>query len=73
MKRLGTDISPKLIDIPATIIAFASVWLPSLYIIGAYVYCIDVYRGDWQIIVSLVIYLFIIGQKTLIVRRSQEI
>ncbi|EGQ8096961.1 hypothetical protein FG135_18665 [Vibrio cholerae] len=73
MKRLGTDISPKFIDIPATIMAFATVWLPSWYIVGAYVYCIDVYRGDWQIIVSSVISLFIIWQKTLIVRRSQEI
>ncbi|MGC9402743.1 hypothetical protein ACP43V_09850, partial [Vibrio genomosp. F10 str. 9ZC157] len=73
MKRLGTEVSPKLIDIPAIIMAFASVWLPSLYIIGAYVYCIDIYRGDWQIIVSLVISMFIIWQKSLIVRRSQEI
>ena len=73
MKRLETDIYPKLIDLPATIIAFASVWLPSLYIIGAYVYCIDIYRGDWQIIVSLVISMLIIWQKTIIVRRSQEI
>ena len=73
MRRVGTGISPKLINLPATIMAFFSVWLPSFYIVGAYIYGIGVYRGDWQIIISCIISILIIWQKTLIVRRSQEI
>jgi hypothetical protein len=73
MRRLGSEISPKLMNLPANIIVFFSVWLPSFYIVGAYIHGISIYRGDWQIIVSLIISMLIIWQKTLIVRRSQEI
>jgi len=73
MQRLGSEVSPKLIKLPANIMVLFSVCLPSFYILGAYIYSINIYRGDWQIIVSFIISIFIIWQKALIVRRSQEI
>jgi len=73
MRRLGTDISPASLNLLTSIFVLFSVWLPSFYILGAYIYAISIYQGDWQVIVSFVISSIILVQKSLVVRRSQEI
>jgi hypothetical protein len=73
MRRLGTDISPTSLNFLTSIFVLFSVWLPSFYILGAYIYAILIYQGDWQVIISFVISGIILMQKSLVVRRSQEI
>lgn len=73
MRRTGTDISTFSQNFITGILALFTVVLPSLYIVGAYVFAISIYQGDLQLIVSLVISLSIIFQNIYIIRRSQEI
>jgi len=73
MNRIGTNISPSSLKFLTGIFVLFSVWLPSFYIIGAYFFAFSTYQGDWEIILSFVISIIILIQKTIVVRRSQEI
>ena len=73
MRRINSEDKPKSATLLAFVFAYFSVWLPSLYILGAYVYTYQKYQNDWQLITSFIISLLCLILKSKTVIQSQEL
>lgn len=55
------------------LLAFFSVVFPIIYIIGTYIYCLDLYKYNWQVIISVCISSFILWNAWRIVIESNDV